>query len=144
MQAHNWAMTSSPQTARPASDGANQVSPLTGYNLFLSDRLLVEAVNREGASWALDEISELGEILGTPEAQNWAVEANENLPVLHTHDRNGNRRDEVVFHPSWHRLMKTSIGHRLHSLPWVERKKGAHVARAALMMITVQNEAGHT
>jgi putative acyl-CoA dehydrogenase len=137
-------MTSSPQITRPASDDSNQVSPLTGYNLFLTDRTLAEAVEREGASWARDEISELGEILGAAEAQNWGVEANENPPVLHTHDRNGNRLDEVVFHPSWHRLMKTSIGHRLHSSPWLEHKKGAHVARAALMMMTVQNEAGHT
>jgi len=137
-------MTSSPQIASPASDISNQVSPLTGYNLFVTDRTLVEAVKREGASWAMDEIAELGEMLGTAEAQNWGVEANENPPVLHTHDRNGNRRDEVVFHPSWHRLMKTSIGHRLHSLPWLEHRKGAHVGRAALMMITVQNEAGHT
>ncbi|HWH57742.1 MAG TPA: hypothetical protein VN682_08935, partial [Terriglobales bacterium] len=137
-------MTSSPQTALPASDGFNQVSPLTGYNLFLTDRTLVEAVKRESAAWAVEQISELGEILGAAEAQNWGAEANENPPVLHTHDRNGNRRDEVIFHPSWHRLMKISIGHRLHSLPWLEHKKGAHIARAALMMITVQNEAGHT
>jgi putative acyl-CoA dehydrogenase len=137
-------MTSSPQITRPASDASNQVSPLTGYNLFLTDRTLAEAVEREGASWARNEISEVGEILGTAEAQNWGAEANENPPVLHTHDRNGNRLDEVVFHPSWHRLMKTSIGHRLHSSPWLEHKKGAHVARAALMMMTVQNEAGHT
>ncbi|HWG50022.1 MAG TPA: isovaleryl-CoA dehydrogenase [Candidatus Acidoferrales bacterium] len=137
-------MTSSPQIVRPASDTSNQVSPLTGYNLFLTDRTLAEAVERGGASWARDEISELGKILGAAEAQNWGAEANENPPVLHTHDRNGNRLDEVLFHPSWHRLMKTSIGHRLHSLPWLEHKKGAHVARAALMMMTVQNEAGHT
>ena len=125
-------------------DTLNQVPQLSGYNLFLTDRTLVEAVNREGASWALEQVSELGQILGTEEAQTWAVEANENVPALHTHDRNGNRRDEVLFHPSWHRLMKTSIGHRLHSLPWIEKKKGSHVARAALMMITAQNEAGHT
>src|SRR6185437_14574386 len=119
-------MTSSPQIAPRVSESSNQVSALTGYNLFLTDRTLVEAVKRESAAWAVEQISELGEILGTAEAQNWGAEANENTPVLHTHDRNGNRRDEVIFHPSWHRLMKTSIGHRLHSLPWLEHKKGAH------------------
>ena len=143
-QADNQTMTSSPQIARPAKESSNQVPVLTGDNLFLTDRTLVEAVERESAAWAGEQISELGEVLGTTEAQSWGAEANENTPVLHTHDRNGNRRDEVIFHPSWHRLMKTSIGHRLHSLPWLEHKKGAHVARAALMMITVQNEAGHT
>jgi putative acyl-CoA dehydrogenase len=122
----------------------NQAPPLTGYNLFLSDSTLVKAVTRESAGWAQAQISELGRLLGTEAAQRWGFDANENAPVLHTHDRYGNRRDEVVFHPSWHELMRTSVQNRLHSLPWVEKKRGAHVARAALMMLTVQNEAGHT
>jgi putative acyl-CoA dehydrogenase len=127
----------------------NQAPPLTGYNLFLSDKTLVEAIRRAGAEWASQQLSDLGRLLGTEEAQRWGFEANENEPVLHTHDRYGNRRDEVLFHPSWHNLMRTSVEHRLHSLPWVEMKKiekkeGAQVARAALMMMTAQNEAGHT
>jgi len=40
--------------------------------------------------------------------------------------------------------MRTSIENRLHSLPWVETRKGAHVARAAMLMLTAQNEVGHT
>jgi putative acyl-CoA dehydrogenase len=122
----------------------NQAPALANYNLFISDTALVKAVEREGAGWAHNQISELGQLLGTEEAQQWGFDANENSPVLHTHDRFGNRRDEVVFHPAWHNLMRTSIAHKLHSLPWVEQRKGAHVARAALMMITAQNEAGHT
>ena len=123
----------------------NQAPPLTGFNLFLSDRTLVQAVEREGAGWAREQIGELGRFLGTEEAQRWGFEANENKPVLHTHDRFGNRRDEVVFHPAWHNLMRTSVENRLHCLPWEPAKQsGAHVARAALMMLTAQNEAGHT
>jgi putative acyl-CoA dehydrogenase len=123
----------------------NQVPSLTGYNLFLSDRTLVQAVDREGAGWAREQLSELGRLLGAEEAQRWGFEANENKPVLHTHDRFGNRRDEVVFHPAWHNLMRTSVENRLHCLPWEPASRsGAHVARAALMMLTVQNEAGHT
>jgi len=122
----------------------NQPPALTGYNLFLSDRTLVNAVRRESAAWAEKQISELGQRLGSEELQRWGFEANENGPVLHTHDRFGHRRDEVLFHPAWHRLMRTSIEHRLHSLPWVEKRAGAQVARAAMMMLTAQNEAGHT
>jgi len=133
-----------PQTTGNDQTAQNQVPPLTGYNLFLSDRTLSRAVDREGAGWARERISELGQLLGTEEAQRWGFDANENAPVLHTHDRYGSRRDEVVFHPSWHNLMRTSIENRLHSLPWEKKKKGAHVARAALMMLTAQNEAGHT
>jgi putative acyl-CoA dehydrogenase len=125
-------------------DALNQPPPLRDYNLFSSDRTLVEAVERGGAGWARESIAELGEFLGTEEALGWGFAANENTPVLHTHDAGGNRRDEVVFHPAWHELMHTSIANRLHSLPWLEKRKGAQVARAALLMITAQNEAGHT
>ncbi len=143
----------SPQSTIGDQQAPNQVPPLTGYNLFLSDGTLMQAVEREGAGWAREQITELGRLLGTEEAQRWGFEANENKPVLHTHDRFGNRRDEVVFHPSWHNLMRTSVANRLHSLPWeADRTPGAgsigrpgvHVARAALMMLTSENEAGHT
>src|SRR5216684_6468509 len=129
---------------RESAEVVNQVPPLTGYNLFLSDTTLTKAVERSGAGWALPQLSELGGLLGTEELQRQGFEANENRPVLHTHDRYGARRDEVVFHPAWHSLMRTSIAHQVHSLPWVEKKAGAQVARAALMMMTAQNEAGHT
>ncbi len=92
----------------------------------------------------MESIAELGRILGSDPAQRWGFEANENPPVLHTHDRSGNRRDEVVFHPAWHNLMQLSIQHQLHSLPWLARREGAQVARASLLMIAAQNEAGHT
>ncbi len=121
----------------------NQVTALTGYNLFLSDRTLVSAVERD-AAWAREQISELGRLLGTAEAQRWGFEANENTPVLHTHDRYGNRRDEVLFHPSYHHVIRTSVENRIHNLPWVEKRAGSHLARAALMMMAAQNEAGHT
>jgi putative acyl-CoA dehydrogenase len=127
-----------------AHEVLNQVPPLVGYNLFLSDRTLAEALRRDGAGWAEDDITELGCLLGTEQTQRWGFDSNENTPVLHTHDRSGNRRDEVLFHPSWHSLMRTSIEHRLHSLPWVANRNGAQVARAAMLMLTAQNEAGHT
>ena len=122
----------------------NQPPPLVGHNLYLSDRTLVDAIQREEAAWADKQLRELGEFLGTEEAQRWGFEADENEPRLYTHDRFGNRRDEVVFHPSWHHLMRTSIEQRIHSLPWAEPRKGAHVARAALLLLTAQNESGHT
>lgn len=127
----------------------NQAPTLTGYNLFLCDKTLIQAITRAGADWASQQLGDLGGILGAEEAQRWGFDANENEPVLHTHDRYGNRRDEVVFHPAWHNLMRTSVEHGVHSLPWVEMKrtekrKGAQLVRAALMMMTVQNEGGHT
>jgi putative acyl-CoA dehydrogenase len=122
----------------------NQPPPLVDYNLYDSDTVLVEAVRREGADWAAPQLTALGKFLGTEEAWRWGFESNENEPVLHTHDRFGNRQDEVEFHPSWHSLMRTSVANRIHSLPWVETRRGSHVARAALLMLTAQNELGHT
>jgi putative acyl-CoA dehydrogenase len=62
--------------------------------------------------------------------------------VLRTHDRYGNRIDEVDFHPAWHQLMTMGIEHELHSLPWTSEEPYAHTARAALYMTAMQAEAG--
>jgi putative acyl-CoA dehydrogenase len=122
----------------------NQPPPLVDYNLFATDRVLAEALEREGAGWARPRLEEFGRLTGTEEAIRWGFQANENPPVLRTHDRFGHRIDEVEFHPAWHSLMRLSIEHGLASLPWTEAQQGAHVARAALMLLASENEAGHT
>ena len=122
----------------------NQPPPLVDYNLFTTDRILADALEREGAVWAKPKLEQFGRLAGTEEAIRWGFQANENPPILHTHDRFGHRIDEVEFHPAWHDLMRLSVKHGLASLPWAEPKQGAHVARAALMLLASQNEAGHT
>jgi putative acyl-CoA dehydrogenase len=121
----------------------NQSPPLVDYNLFTNDRALREAVAREGGGWACGTLEELGRRLGTAEVMEWAALANEYPPVLQTHDRYGRRRDEVQFHPAWHSLMRLAVGHGIHNLPWAQPRAGAHVARAALAMLALENEAGH-
>jgi len=116
---------------------------LTGFNPFTSDRALSEAVVREGAGWACQRLAAYGQFAGSAEATEWAALANEYPPVLRTHDRYGNRRDEVEFHPGWHNLMRAAVEHRIHNLPWSEPRPGAHVARAALSMLASETEAGH-
>ncbi|MBI3838338.1 MAG: isovaleryl-CoA dehydrogenase [Planctomycetia bacterium] len=128
----------------PTHEVQNQVPPLVGYNLFTSDRALVEALQREGAGWAEDQARRLGEILGSDEVIQWGFDANNNPPVLHTHDARGQRIDEVRFHPSWHALMRLSVSFGLHNLPWGKPRDGAHAARAALFMLAGENEAGHS
>jgi putative acyl-CoA dehydrogenase len=122
--------------------GANQPPPLEDYNLFLSDRALVDATRREGAEWAGPRMSEIGELLGR-EPLVWGHQANAHPPVLRSHDRFGERIDLVEFHPAWHQMMRFSIAHAVHALPWRERRPGAHVARAALLFLVAQAEAGH-
>jgi putative acyl-CoA dehydrogenase len=120
----------------------NQVPPLTGYDVA-EDPALLEAAAREGAQAAVAELHELGTLAGTAETQEQARLANEYPPVLHTHDRYGNRIDEVEYHPAWHALMATAISRGLHAAPWADGKPGAHVARAAKFYVWAQAEAGH-
>jgi putative acyl-CoA dehydrogenase len=120
----------------------NQPPPLEGVDVFASNTALVEGVQREGAGWVLERASELGRLIGGEPQQQWGRLANENKPVLRTHDRFGNRIDEVEFHPAWHKLMALGVGHELHSLPWTSEQPFAHTARAALYMTAMQAEAG--
>ncbi|HEV3319453.1 MAG TPA: acyl-CoA dehydrogenase family protein [Solirubrobacteraceae bacterium] len=122
----------------------NQAPPLEGRDVFSDNTPLVEATEREGATWVLERASELGELIGGEPQQVWGRQANENKPVLHTHDRYGHRIDEVEFHPAWHQLMRMGVEHELHALPWRETEKPApHVARAAMYMTAMQAEAGY-
>jgi putative acyl-CoA dehydrogenase len=120
----------------------NQAPPLEGVNVFATNTPLVEALEREGAGWARERAGALGELIGGEPQQLWGRLANENRPLLRTHDRYGHRIDEVEFHPAWHKLMKLGVEWELHSLPWRERQPAAHAARAALYMTAIQAEAG--
>ncbi len=121
----------------------NQVPPLEGYDVFAADEALREAVDREGAGWARPDLSMLGTLAGTAGAQELGRLANENRPVLHTHDRYGHRIDVVEYHPAYHDLMSTSVAHGLHAGPWADPRGGAHVARAAKVIVWYQVDAGH-
>jgi len=121
--------------------GENQPPPLEGYDLFSENRPLAEALEREGGGAWEARARELGRLLGG-EPLEWGRLANEHPPTLHTHDRFGNRIDEVEFHPAWHRLLELGVTNGLHALPWREPEPGAHVARAALFVTLSQVEAG--
>jgi putative acyl-CoA dehydrogenase len=121
---------------------ANQPPPLEGVDVFSSNVPLAEATEREGAGWVRERAAELGRFVGGEPQQLWGRQANENKPVLKTHDRYGNRIDEVEFHPAWHKLMTMGVEHELHSLPWTSERPFAHTARAALYMTAMQAEAG--
>ncbi|WP_041320131.1 isovaleryl-CoA dehydrogenase [Hyphomicrobium denitrificans] len=121
---------------------ANQPPPLEDYNLFESDAVLHEAVGREGATWAEPALSALGARLGSADTIALGADANRNAPVLRAFDRYGTRIDEVDFHPSWHALLGLAMETGLHSSPWAEPRRGAHVARAAGCYMLAQIESG--
>ncbi|MFI9644978.1 acyl-CoA dehydrogenase family protein [Streptomyces sp. NPDC052040] len=122
----------------------NQVPPLVGYDVFTADRALAEAVERHLDPALLDEVradlSGLGRSAGSAQAQEWGIQANENPPKLRTHDRYGNRVDEVEFHPAWHRLLGKGVAAGL-TAAW--SRPGGHVRRAAGFVVWSQVEAGH-
>jgi putative acyl-CoA dehydrogenase len=120
----------------------NQPPPLAPYNVYATDAALRAAVERNGAGWAHDRLTAYGAALGQTETFELGFQANQNPPRLLTFDRYGRHRDEVEFHPSWHALMALAIGAGTHTAPWADPKPGAHVARAAQVIMTTQVEAG--
>jgi putative acyl-CoA dehydrogenase len=120
----------------------NQVPPLIGHNISAHPALF-EGLQREGAGWAEPEVRALGRLGGSDPAQQWGRLANEHPPVLRTHDRYGNRIDEVEYLPQYHDLMRTAVEHGLHGAPWADGRVGAHVARAAKVLAWGVADAGH-
>jgi putative acyl-CoA dehydrogenase len=120
----------------------NQAPPLAPYNVFEADTALREAVEREGGAWGVDRLRDAGALAGSPEAIEHSERAERNEPVLRTHDRYGNRVDEVDLDPSWHWLLREAVEREIHSLPWRDPRPGAHTVRAALMQVWSQANAG--
>ncbi|MFD3551748.1 acyl-CoA dehydrogenase family protein [Streptomyces goshikiensis] len=125
----------------------NQAPPLVAYDVFGGDRVLTEALERhlsdappELLGEVRDDLTVLGRAAGSAQAQEWARQANENPPRLVTHDRYGNRIDEVDFHPAWHRLLGKAVGAGLTDA-W--GRPAGHLRRAAGFFVWSQAEAGH-
>ena len=76
-------------------DVINQPPPRVGHNVFTEDTALTDALDREGAGWAAADISDLGEFAGSEQAMEWGRLANENQPILQTHDKYGYRIDRI-------------------------------------------------
>jgi putative acyl-CoA dehydrogenase len=117
-------------TEQPSSL-TNVPPPLENYNVFLSNRPLVEMLER----WAPEAVAEAtasGELAGRAETLQLGTLANEHPPVLHDDGR-------AEFHPAWHELMRIGRGAGLTGRGWSEP---SHVARAALFMTLSQVEAG--
>jgi len=127
----------------------NQPPALEDYNLFTSDVVLAETVEREGAGDAHASLTAFGARIGTAEVIDLGRQANAYLPVMKSFDRFGHRLDKVEFHPSYHRLMALSVEQGLHGSPWDHlltggpAKPGAVVARLAGTYMMTQIEAGH-
>ncbi|WP_419998694.1 acyl-CoA dehydrogenase family protein [Streptomyces boninensis] len=122
----------------------NQAPPLVEYDAYEADAALRAGIDRhvapERRAEVHAELGVLGRRAGSAEAQEWGRQANENEPVLRTHDRYGNRIDEVEFHPAWHHLMEQGVAGGLADA-W--SRPDGHVRRAAAFHVWTQVEPGH-
>ncbi|WP_299022961.1 acyl-CoA dehydrogenase family protein [uncultured Dietzia sp.] len=124
----------------------NQAPPRVDVDEFDLNPALREAVGvfAPGSGGAASEgFHEMGRHVGTEQYQHDAELANTLTPVHRAHDRWGNRVDEIEFHPSYHRIMRFSVEHGLHTAAWADPGPGANVERAAGFMLVSQIEAGH-
>jgi putative acyl-CoA dehydrogenase len=143
-------------TSASTHEVLNQAPPIVPYNVFEADLALREALEREGGAWGVDRLRDTGELAGSPEALEHSERAERNEPILRTHDRYGNRIDEVELDPSWHWSLRQAIEREIHSLPWRQPQAagsaggarsgspqpGAHVVRAGLFVLWSQVGSG--
>jgi len=120
----------------------NQVPPLQDYNLFQTDKALLEGSQREGAQAWLADLTAYGAWLGQADTIAQGATANVNQPVAHIFDRWGNRVDAVHFDPAWHTFMRQGFQQGMHCSAWAEPRQGAQVARAINYLMHGQVEAG--
>ena len=126
----------------PAREVLNQAPPLQPIDLLETDLALAEAVEREGGGWGREAVHDAGTIAGGTDALEHSRRAERNEPRLITHDRYGNRIDQVDLDPSWHWLLSGAVNRAIHSLPWRDPRPGAHVVRAAMFSLWSNANAG--
>jgi putative acyl-CoA dehydrogenase len=135
-------LPSPPPSGYATHEVMNQATPFAGHNAFAGDRLLTEIAERERIAWARSLLAEAGRTVASAHVARLARDANRHLPELKTHDRFGNRIDQIEFHPAWHELMSLAVGQGTHGLSWTAKKPGAHVARGMLSYLWNQGENG--
>jgi putative acyl-CoA dehydrogenase len=119
----------------------NQPGPLEPYNAYQSDPALKHWIKVFGGDWHRDALFEYGEKVGSS-LYEAGFAANKFRPEFKSHDRFGKRIDQVDYHPAYHQLMDSAIAAGHHSLPWINRRMGAHVARSALAYMHTQADPG--
>jgi putative acyl-CoA dehydrogenase len=118
---------------------SNQSTPFVDVNLFRANRPLMDALRFNHPGYDRGRFDALGAEVGSAVMQTHARLANTHSPQLYSHDRFGHRVDQVEFHPSYHALLGSAIGHGLHATPWIEGA-GGHIERAAAFMLFTESE----
>lgn len=119
----------------------NQPTPLENYNAYDSDLALQHWTQTYAGDYAEDHLRQYGHQVGHGLMQAGFL-ANHYKPEFRTHNRFGQRIDEVTYHPAYHQLMRAAIEAGIPSIPWAEPRQGANVARAALEYMHHQADSG--
>ncbi|WP_168382513.1 acyl-CoA dehydrogenase family protein [Acinetobacter indicus] len=121
----------------------NQFDERQDYNLFASDRVLQEILQRYG-SQDQARLSALGQQAGSAEAYHSAYLANSHTPQLQAFDARGRRQDVIEFHPAWHYWMALNREFQTHAHPFIESQSAsAWVDWAARFYLSGQVECGN-
>ncbi|WP_137920701.1 isovaleryl-CoA dehydrogenase [Hydrogenophaga sp. 2FB] len=118
----------------------NQPAPLVDVNLFTGNQAMQAALKFNAPSLDTKPLQALGAVVGSGEMQTHARLANVHTPVLKTHNRFGERIDQVEFHPGYHALMAQAVGAGLHGAAWGEGAPNPHLQRAAGFMLFTELE----
>lgn len=121
----------------------NQYDEKQGYNLYETDLVLQEVLQRYGSRNQV-HLSEFGEDVGSKEYYHYADQANHHPPVLHSFDARGRRIDQVEFHPAWHKWMALNRKYAVHAHPFLNfTEQGGWVDWAAKFYMSGQVECGN-
>ncbi len=126
----------------PVHAALNQPPALENFNRYAGNTALREALRREGAGWADEELVALGAELGSTEWIRRGELANRNPPTLRIFGRDGGRLDRFEFHPAWHECLSWLKRHGLAGSAWEQIRPGTHVRRAALFQLFAEVECG--
>lgn len=91
------------------------------------------------AQWA--HLSEFGRRAGSAQAREWGMAADQNPPRLKAFNPQGERIDEVEFHPAYHELMALGLEGGVASRAWTH-PEGGQIAHAALLFMMTTADAG--
>ncbi|MDN2657527.1 acyl-CoA dehydrogenase family protein [Cobetia sp. 14N.309.X.WAT.E.A4] len=122
----------------------NQSAPPLRH-AFVDDLPLREALRCHASGLSADlltRLADLGAQVGTLETRAMGFAVNAHPPVLHTHDPQGRRRDDVEYHPDYHRLMRIALEGGWHSVAWEAEGCGGHQAHVAALYLLTQAEPG--
>lgn len=132
-----------PMTQLPTHEVENQPPAMGDINPYDCDIALQEALKREQADWALNDIQDFAAVVGSVQSKEQARLADRFSPEIRPFDPQGRRLNEVEFHPAYHELMKIAMKGRIHNYAWHhEGKAGAHSAQMALAYLFNQTEGG--